>query len=124
MFFELDVQFINIEIIIINIIIRYVRNNLLNQKSLNSLNLFENLEASRINAIFNKNNETSRFLNNDVGFFNSFYDNKFNNIKTKMKSIRKKTYFRDVFIFINRIKNVIKVKNIKFFLKQSLNLFA
>ena len=30
-----------------------------------------------------------------------------------MKYIKKKTYFRDITIFINRIKNIIRVKDIK-----------
>ena len=31
-----------------------------------------------------------------------------------MKYIRKETYFRDIIIFINRIKDVIRVKDVKF----------
>ena len=28
--------------------------------------------------------------------------------------LKKKTYFRNIIIFINKIKNVIKIKNVKF----------
>ena len=31
-----------------------------------------------------------------------------------MKYIKKKTYFRNIIIFINRIKNIIRIKDIKF----------
>ena len=34
-------------------------------------------------------------------------------IRVKMKHVEKKTYFYNVFIFIDRIKNVIKVKKTK-----------
>ena len=46
-------------------------------------------------------------------FFDSLYDNKSNNIKVEIEYIEKKTYFRDITIFINRIKNIAKVKNIE-----------
>ena len=48
-------------------------------------------------------------------FFDSFYDNKSSNIKIEIEYIEKKIYFRDIMIFINRIKNIAKVKNIKLF---------
>ena len=99
--------------IITNVIARYVKNNSLNQKPSRSLNLFENPKTSKVDII-NKNYE-NRFLNSDVEFFNSFYDNKFNNIKIKMKHIKKKTYFCDMLIFIDRIKNIIKIKSAKLF---------
>ena len=31
-----------------------------------------------------------------------------------MKYAKKETYFRDIIIFINRIKNIIRVKDVKF----------
>ena len=46
-------------------------------------------------------------------FFNSFYNNKLNNIKARIKYIEKKIYFKNITIFINRIKNITKIKNIK-----------
>ena len=46
-------------------------------------------------------------------FFNSFYNNKSSNIEVKIKYIKKKIYFRDIMIFINRIKNIARVKNIE-----------
>ena len=46
-------------------------------------------------------------------FFDLFYNNKSNNIEAKIEYIEKKIYFRDIMIFINRIKNITKVKSIK-----------
>ena len=46
-------------------------------------------------------------------FFNYFYNNKLNNIDVEIEYIEKKIYFRAITIFINRIKNIAKVKNIE-----------
>ena len=91
-----EFQFIDIETIIINVIIRYIKDNSLNQKSSNSSDSSRNSEIDVINE-----NHENRFLNSDVGFFDLFYDDKFNNIEIKMKHIEKKTYFRNVLIFID-----------------------
>ena len=55
------------------------------------------------------------FFSNDVDFFDLFYDGKFNNIEVKIKHVKKKIHFRDVIIFINKIKKVIKVKDAELF---------
>ena len=70
-----------------------IKNNSSNQKSSNLSNSPENPETSKADLIVNENNETSRFLNNDIGFFNSFYNDKFNNTRAKMKYIKKKRIF-------------------------------
>ena len=109
---KLDAQSIDIETVIINAIARYVRDNLLSQESSGSSNSSEAPGAD----VFNENNEhKNRFLVTDVGFFDSFYDNKFNDIEAEMKHAEKKTYFRNMLIFINRIKNIIKMKDVKLF---------
>ena len=46
-------------------------------------------------------------------FFDSFYNNKSSNIEVEIEHAEKKIYFRDITIFINRIKNIAKVKNIE-----------
>ena len=46
----------------------------------------------------------------DVGFFNPFYDGKSNDIAAGVEHAGKETYFRDVLIFIDRIKDVARVK--------------
>ena len=91
-----------------------MRENLSGQGSSNSLEPPENLGAFDTDAtIVNDSNRTSRFLNSNVEFFDFFYDKKSSNIKIDIKYKEKKTYFRDVLVFINRIKNVIRVKNTK-----------
>ena len=87
-----------------NIIARYTKNNLLNEKS---LNLLDSPEASKtdVSNKFNKN----RFFNSDIEFSNLFYDGKFNYMKIKIKYAGKETYFRNVFVFINRINIVNKI---------------
>ena len=77
------------------------------------LNLFENLKISKINVI-NKKYE-NRFLNNDVEFFNFFYDNKFNNIKTKMKYVKKKRIFVICLYLSIELKTLLKLKMQNFF---------
>ena len=91
-----------------------MRENPPSQKSPSLLEPLENLDAFDANATaINDNNKTLRFLNSNVGFFNFFYNKKSSNIKVEIKYKEKKTYFRDVLIFIDRIKNVIRVKNTK-----------
>ena len=46
-------------------------------------------------------------------FFDFFYNNKLNNIEARIEYIEKKIYFRDITMFINRIKNIARVKNIE-----------
>ena len=116
------IKIIDIEIIIINIIVKYIRKNSLSFVNFSNLSdlfdSFENLEIFKINVVINNNN-ISRFQINNVKFFDSFYDEKFNDIKTNIKHVEKNTYFRNVIIFINKIKNVIRIKN-EIFLKNNL----
>ena len=63
--------------------------------------------------VVNEDSGTSRFLSSDVGFFNLFYNGKLSDIKVEIKHAEKKTYFRDVFIFINRIKDIARVKGVE-----------
>ena len=46
-------------------------------------------------------------------FFDSFYNNKSSNIEAKIEYVEKKIYFRDITMFINRIKNIAKVKSVE-----------
>jgi len=54
-----------------------------------------------------------RFNSKDIGFFDSFYNNKSYDTGPIIKYIRKDTYFRDILVFNNRIKDVARVKGIK-----------
>ena len=102
---------IDVETIIFNAIARYVRKNSLVLELSGSFKPLKELGVIEADAI--EDNKTLRFLNSDVEFFNSFYDGKLSNIEVGIKYIKKETYFRDVFIFINRIKDVARVKSIK-----------
>ena len=89
-------------------------NNIIIITIIQNLSKFSSLsEESRKEIVNNKDNVTSRFLNNNVGFFNLFYNDKLSDIKIEIKYVKKKTYFRDIIIFINKIKNVIKIKNVE-----------
>ena len=46
-------------------------------------------------------------------FFDFFYDNKSSDIEAKIEYVEKKIYFRDITIFINRIKNIARVKSVE-----------
>ena len=61
----------------------------------------------------NINNNRNRFLANNIKFFNLFYNRKSINIKLKIKYINKNIYFYNIIIFINKIKNIIKIKEVK-----------
>ena len=86
-----------------------------------NLNLSNSFDLSReskvleqnINNIINNNKTTSRFFNNNIEFFDLFYNSKFNKTILKIKHARKKIYFKNIIIFIDKIKDVIRVKKIE-----------
>ena len=55
----------------------------------------------------------SRFNLDNVKFFNLFYESKFIDITLVTKYTRKSTFFRDIYIFIDRVKNIIYIKDNK-----------
>ena len=55
-------------------------------------------------------NNSQRFIIGEVNFFNPFYDNKSVDIVLEIEHINKDTYFYNVTMFINRIKNVTRSK--------------
>ena len=59
----------------------------------------------------NVNNETNRFNSNNVNYFDSFYKNKSIDIVFIIEHINKDIFFYDIYVFINRVKNVARVKN-------------
>ena len=59
------------------------------------------------NNIFSQSN---RFVSRDVEFFDSFYDDKFCDTDLVMKHAEKNTYIRNIHVFIDRLKDVAKVK--------------
>ena len=76
---------------------------------------FKSLENSRFlrksKIIIAGNDEINRFHVNDIDFFNLFYDSKTINIVFIIKHFNKNIYFRKIYIFINRIKDVTRIKN-------------
>ena len=109
---EPGAQPIDIEAIITNAIARYVRDNPSGQGPPGSSGPLGNPGASGADAAAN-GNHGNRFLSSDVGFFDSFYDGKSNDIGAGMEHAGKETYFRNVFVFIDRIKDVVRVKGAK-----------
>ena len=59
----------------------------------------------------NGNGINARFVFQNVGFFNPFYDGKSIDIKTAMEHVNKHIYFRDVHFFIDRITDISRIKN-------------
>ena len=57
-----------------------------------------------------RNGSEPRFVAADVGFFDPFYDGKSSDTAAGMEHTGKDTYFRDVIVFIDRIKDVARVK--------------
>ena len=73
----------------------------------------DELEALEILGKIINNSIISRFLSSDIRFFDSFYNNKSSDIEVRIEYIEKKIYFKDITIFINKIKNIARIKNIK-----------
>ena len=82
-------------------------------KLLNLLKDLKPLEAFEIlRFIINtNNNEIVRFVFNDVDFFNSFYKSKTIDIILIIKYFNKNIFFRNIYIFVNRVKNVVRIQN-------------
>ena len=59
----------------------------------------------------NGNGANDRFVPQDVGFFDPFYDGKSVNTGAAMEHTGKDTYFRDVHFFIDRITDVSRIKS-------------
>ena len=55
----------------------------------------------------------SRFNLDNVRFFNSFYESKFLDITLVIKYTKKSIFFRNTHIFINRVKDIVRIKGDK-----------
>ena len=69
-----------------------------------------NLEVLEVDTIARNNGNSSRFLNSNIKFFDSFYNSKSFDIGVEIEYIEKEIYFYDILIFINRIKDVVYTK--------------
>ena len=76
---------------------------------------FESQEVSKFVESFDSFDdfETNRWNSNEIEFFDSMYDDKFSIIDNSIEHANKNTYFRDVHLFTERIKNMIIVKKAK-----------
>ena len=61
----------------------------------------------------NGNGNSNRLQGSDVGFFDPFYNGKSSDTAVGMEHSGKETYFRDVTMFIDRIKDVARVKGVE-----------
>ena len=59
----------------------------------------------------NVKDEINRFNLNNVDYFDSFYESKSIDIVFIIKHIDKSIFFRNIYVFVNRVKNVTRVKN-------------
>ena len=57
--------------------------------------------------------ETSRWNSNEINFFDFMYDDKFSFIDNSIEHANKNTYFKNVHLFTERIKNMIVMKEAK-----------
>ena len=102
-------QSIDIEAIITNAIARYVRDNPPSQGPAGPPGPQGNPGEPGQNAAAAAR-DSPRFNAGDVGFFDPFYDGKSSDTAAGIEHAGKDTYFRDVTIFIDRIKDVVRVK--------------
>ena len=73
-------------------------------------NSSKELEAQRSSNI-NVNNKIDRFNSNNVSYFDSFYKSKSIDIVFVIEHINKNIFFRDIHVFVDRVKDFARVKN-------------
>ena len=78
------------------------------------------IDDENFDDVFDINNNDDRFNSKKINFFNFFLNNKFVFIDSSMKHINDDTMFRDVYLFITRVKNFVVVHETKMIRK---NLF-
>ena len=75
---------------------------------------FSNSQNTSTSQNVVNNDNFNRWNVDEIDFFDFNYDDKFVVIKEVMKHVDKNIYFRDVNDFINRVKNMINVKDVEF----------
>ena len=76
----------------------------------------DSIDSSDSSEFFDDNdndNDTSRWQSIDLEFFDSYYENKFFVIVSSMTHFDKDVIFRDVHVFVNRVKELIIIKKAK-----------
>ena len=89
-----------------------MQRNLSQQNQSNQQNSSKNFESLDQNVVVVTNNtSTSRWNAIDVKFFDFFYDDKSMHIDKSIIHFVKNIYFRDVYIFIDKVNDLIIVKS-------------
>ena len=78
--------------------------------ALESSGLLDKPPLEQLAAASYSTNRVDRFNSENIDFFNLFYNGKSLDIISNIKYIEKFTYFRDVYVFLNRVKNITRVK--------------
>ena len=89
-------------------------------RSFEDLGSLEKIELISIISV--NEDKIDRFNLNDIGFFDSFYKGKFIDISFIIEYIDKSIFFRDIYIFIDRVKDVARVKS-DILLRQNLQIY-
>ena len=96
-----------------NIINNYVQRHSSQQNQSNQSNSSNNFKSLDQNIVFEDNALTFRWNAVDIEFFDFFYDDKLIHIDELIVYSIKNIYFRDVYIFINRVNDLIVVKKVE-----------
>ncbi len=85
-----------------------------NQDSLSfeSLKSFESTDSTDLADDDDENDHCNRWNSTEVRFFDFMYNDKFMHTDDFLKHSDKKTYFRDVHLFIEHVKNILYIKDI------------
>ena len=70
----------------------------------------------------NNNEDNDRFNSDNIGFFDSFYESKSINTASAIEHSNKSIFFRDIYIFVNRVKNIAYAKK-DILLRQNLQIY-
>ncbi len=76
-----------------------------------SFESFESTDSTDLADDDDENNHCNRWNSTEVKFFDSMYNDKFMHTDDSLKHSGKKTYFRDVHLFIECIKNILHIKD-------------
>ena len=63
-----------------------------------------------LELVGNDIDDTKPFNSDDVNYFDPFYESKFIDTTLAIEHIDKSIFFRDIHIFVDRVKNVARVK--------------
>ena len=72
---------------------------------------FKPLESQGEQKSSDNNNGPDRFNLNDIEYFDPFYESKIIDIASTIKHIDKSIFFRDIHVFIDRVKNIARAKS-------------